>query len=169
MAPTITDTILEDVMADVFVDLALINGTGSYFLDLDNRVYRYEIRPLEEGSPDRPYLCLGETRINPPGGLEEHPNNWEEWNIEFDLYLYVDIDKDTPNLAHRNLLLGLADVNRAIKVDEGRNELAGNTWISSITLDTVTSKETPLLKVAAMRMTVRISNLRTQRGDMTQR
>lgn len=168
MAPVITDTVIEDVIADVFTDLALIDGKGSYFLDLDDRVFRHERRPLEKDSPVRPYVCLGETRIMPPRGLEEQPNNWDNWDIEFDLYFYVDIDKSDPNQAHKDLIFGLSDVNTAIKVDEMRNEMAGNTWINSVTIDTVTSSESPLLKCAVMKLTVRVQGLRSKRGDMTQ-
>ena len=169
MAPTIVDTIIEDAIADVFVDLKLIDGTGSYFLDLDDRVFRHERRPLEKTAPVRPYICLGGTRIMPPPGLAEQPNNWESWDVNFDLYLYVDIDDDDPDKAHRDLILGLSDINMAIKIDECRNELAQNTWVNGTAeLDTVTSKESPLLKCAAMRVPIGIHGLRSKRGDMTQ-
>jgi len=165
---TVTDTVIEDVIADVFEDLLLIDGAGTYFLDLEERIFRHERRPLEPDAPACPYLCLGGTRIMPPRGLEEQPNNWENWEIELDLYLYVSIDKDDPDQAHRNLVLGLSDINQAVKIDEQRNGLAGNTWVTGpVEIETITSKESPLLKRAGMKVPVRISGLRSKRGDMT--
>lgn len=168
MTAVITDTVIEDVIADVFTDLALIDGTGSYFLDVDGRVLRYEQRPLEPGAPARPYICLGLTRIMPPQGLEAQPNNWENWDIEFDLYLYVDVDKTAPGESHRKLMLGLSDVNMALKVDEQRNEMAGNTWVTGAEADVVTPADTKLLTVGSLRIGVRVQGIKSKRGDMTQ-